>query len=228
MRKTATIATIALAAALLTPSIASADWYEMRYNSGGSFVAGTQYQPHYYAFVNGQRQRMLVGMLNLRYRDLDGGAWQALPTFCAQPDQYLALPATYHVEDLANVTANPDAIARLWDAKYQETVPTADRPDRSLEAAAFQTLVWEFAKDGDFDLSSGSFRLDMNHAATASVATLASTWYTEIANWVGQASLAVMFSADSQNQLAVLPAPAGPLLSLAGLSGVLVLRRRRG
>jgi hypothetical protein len=228
MRKPATIATMSLAVCVLLPSLASAQMYEMRYN-GSSFVDGTYYNSQYYAYVNGQRKRVWVGMINLKYRNLDGGDWKGLPTYCIQPDQYLNLPNTYHVEDLANVVQDADSIARLWDMKYQATLPTQDESYRGLEAAAFQTMVWEYTKDGDFDLNSGSFRLDMNDAATANVASLASTWYSELANWTGKASLAALVSPGSQNELTVMPAPAGPLLSFVGLAGgAAVLRRRRG
>ncbi|MFG0251752.1 MAG: hypothetical protein ACF8NJ_02625 [Phycisphaerales bacterium JB038] len=229
MRENKTIiAAMSLAALTLLPSLASAQLYEMRYN-GSSFVDGTYHNSRYYAYVNGQYKRMYVGMLNLKYAEQGSSDWKALPTYCIQPDQYLNLPNTYHVEELANVVQDADSIARLWDAKYEATLPTWDDPNRGLEAAAFQTLVWEYAKDGDFDLTKGSFRLDMNHSATATVAALASSWYTELANWSGKASLAALVSPNSQNELTVMPAPAGPLLSFVGLAGgAVVLRRRRG
>jgi hypothetical protein len=228
MSKRLTIATLTLTAAMLAPSVANADMYEMRYN-GSSFVSGTQYNSKYYAYVNGQRKQMLAGMLNLRYRNVNSSDWKALPTYCIQPDQYLDLPETYHVRELADVVQNADAIARLWDAKYEATLPSAGQSYTGLEAAAFQTLVWEYAKDGSFDLTSGSFRLDMNSGTTAAVGSLASDWYVEIANWTGKASLAALVSDDSQNQLTAMPAPAGPMLSFVGLAGgAMVMRRRRG
>ncbi len=228
MRIGISAATMSLAALVLLPSLASAQLYEMRYN-GSAFVDGTRYASRYYAYVNGQRQRMAVGMLNLRLRDVDGGIWQGLPTYCIQPDQYLNLPNLYHVEELANVVQDADSIARLWDMKYESTLPRQDESYRGLEAAAFQTMVWEYTKDGDFDLSKGRFRLDLNHGSTAAVASLAASWYAELAAWTGKASLAALVSPNSQNELRVLPAPAGPLLSFVGLAGgVVVLRRRRG
>ena len=229
MKKTFTIAGMMLMIGAFLPGTASAQLYEMNYNSGGVIKQGTFYNGGYYAYVNGTRKGMWVGMINLKIRDVTAGSnWEALPTYCIQPDQYLRLPNTYHVDELSNVVADATSIKKLWAAKYWSTMPTIDEPDTSLKAAAFQTMVWEFTKDGTFDLNSGDFRLDLNNQNTARVATLASQWYADMANWSDQASLAALVSPNSQNQLRALPVPGGPLLSMVGLgSGIFFHRRRR-
>ncbi|MCK4871782.1 MAG: thioester domain-containing protein [Phycisphaerales bacterium] len=233
MKKTLTAVGFAWLLAAMLPSVASAQPVDVQYASGGAIVPGTAtWDAGYYGYVNGEaRKRFYVGMLNLERRQAGTrGPWQALPTYCIQPDQYLALPATYRVESLADVVASPDAIGLLWAAKYQDTVPTDDEADTSMKAAAFQTMVWEFTKDGSFDLSSGDFALDLSHGHTSAIAALATSWFAQMSRWTETASLAALTSDVSQNQLAVLPAPGSSTLGLAGLftgMGVTFSRRRR-
>jgi hypothetical protein len=232
MKKTWTI-TAAMLIGAIAPAIASGQAFDVKYGSGGSIVDGTQTWntngKRYYAYVNGgSRKQFNVGMINLQYRpSASTSNWTQLHTYCIQPDQYLNLPNTYQLTDLDNSVANADGIERIWAAKYYDTVPTPARQDTSLEAAAFQTMIWEFTKDGDFNLASGSFKLDLNHWYTAQIADLASSWYTQMANWTEHASLAALVSGGSQNQIVAMPTPGAMFLGMSGLATVAGVTRRR-
>lgn len=94
-------------------------------------------------------------------------------------------------------------------------------------SAAFQIAVWEIIHDDDFNLASGSFKVN----STGAPVTTATAWLDAIAsptyvtdNWLPE--LAVLHSATAQDQITVIPAPATAALAGIGLIGLAARRRR--
>lgn len=106
----------------------------------------------------------------------------------------------------------------------------------SEKASAFQLALWEIVYEpyasegvlGALNLSSaaGTFRVTEGNSGTVS---LAQTWLNEVAAMdLGSISnnLIGFGSPDYQDQLTLIPLPAGALMGLVGLGGAIAARRR--
>lgn len=108
-------------------------------------------------------------------------------------------------------------LSRLWGT-YRGMV---NSPETS---AAFQLSVWEIVHDDGADVASGAFVVN----SLGDPRTTAQGWLNAIndAGFAGQtATLGVLVSGSHQNQLVVVPAPAGSVL--LGAAGLASFRRRR-
>lgn len=167
-----------------------------------------------------------------------GTGYSRLTTFCIEPTQLLSIPGTYHdapVDDSVGIDAGElPILEQLWFEKFDLTFDDAGS-DTTLEAAAFQTFIWELSEDaGDFDLTSGNMILVGQSSAFAQqVEDLVNTWWGEFNSgaWSGnRTALGALVSGDSQNILrevsAIIPLPSASGMALVGL-GIAAGRRRR-
>lgn len=109
-------------------------------------------------------------------------------------------------------------LGRLWST-FQATVDTPN------ESAAFQAAVWEIVYDTNRDISTGSFRMTESN----SVSTLAQVFLDTVNSYTYTGSVAglmVLQSSTVQDQITVVPTPAGGLV-LSAATLIVLLRRGR-
>ena len=166
--------------------------------------------------------------------DVDFGAgWESLLTYCLEPDAEIgfgmnsgeAVGLPYELTTLdqfAGLTsADENYLEILWANAF------ADSQTSREKAAAFQMIVWEVVRDGDFDLGVGSFRLNGGDVFTAGVLSQAQQWINNIdgGQWTSRTDLHLLTNPDSQDYLTPVPEPA--TLSLIALGALVSMRRRR-
>ena len=147
--------------------------------------------------------------------------------FCVDVLQYMQSPDTYaHDPDLfgASILTNID---RLFTSAYH-TVTTG------VTAAAFQVALWEIIYDdgGVFDLDAGNFYTPLNNGCeyNAAVETQADSFLAGLAGaGTGGYSLTYLHSENGQDLVTAspVPLPAAGWMLLAGVSGLVAMRRRR-
>jgi hypothetical protein len=98
----------------------------------------------------------------------------------------------------------------------------------SQRTAAFQIAIWEIVADSDngpLDASSGEFFVEggLNGVGEA----LLTQFLAAALNHDGRVSLKALVSQNGQDQIIVVPLPTASAMALAGLAGVVGVRRRR-
>lgn len=142
-------------------------------------------------------------------------------SYCVDLDQ--SIPSntslTFQAMSLDQVGYTNDQIVhlgRLWST-FQDGVNT------STETAAFQAAVWEIVYDTDRNISTGSFRVTQ----TNNITSLAQAYLDTVNSYTYSGSVAglmVLQSSTVQDQITVVPTPAGGLV--LGAATLIVLFRR--
>lgn len=160
--------------------------------------------------INGNWRSNVAGA----FRVSDGQ--NSFTAWCIQLLETLSLPNAHTVTDSHASSAVGDNINRLFSTAY-------DSVDTSIEAAAFQTVLWELTMDTDAnsvgygDLDAGTYRLGTRNAAVYSTAQtyLADALNANVAtDW----TFDYYTSPDSQNLVTGSPSPV-PLPATALLLG---------
>ncbi|HVZ93259.1 MAG TPA: hypothetical protein VG797_02000 [Phycisphaerales bacterium] len=146
-------------------------------------------------------------------------------TYCIDLDQTVPANSSviFNVMSLADFGLAPQQsllLGRLWSTYF----PAVDTRD---ESAAFQAAVWELRYDTDYNLQTGSFKMNNN---TDSIRSLAQSWITAInsnAYSGGVTNLVALQSPTKQDQLAAVPVPSAGGVPLAAASALLIVWRRR-
>ena len=200
---------------------------------GGLYLVGTGSEIR--GVVDGSSHHLGSGVFDFEL-SLNGGVdWSPLLTFCTDPLQNIGFDdwpgdqqgLPYEVLQLTNGGITPAEeviLEKLWFHAF------AIAQTGTIEAGAFQAIVWELTEDDTIDLSSGNFSLIENLPKTTAIGALARTWLENIENgtWSQQEPLMELFHAGSQNLLIPerwVPAPGSTVVM--GLGALLAVRRRR-
>lgn len=201
-------------------------------NPGGPLVVGTG------STLNGSASNGSYGPLYVGTYDLEadyGSGFTPLITYCIEPNQNFLFG--YNPPDSVGIQYSTDSIlnghgftaaeaAKVQILWYYEW---ADSQTSAAKAAAFVSLVWEFTQDNSFDLITGNFRLNPDYPYSAQVIAIAQGWYNNITNgtWTNSTDLLVLTHPNSQDYLAVVPAPSVAMMMMGGLAIFGQGRRRR-
>jgi hypothetical protein len=189
-----------------------------------------------------------AGELRHQFDAVDGGrfASQTLKTFCIDIAENVQTNV-WHNYSIDSVASAPDgdapaghiigsARAGLIASLYANAITDGLLDNRGsavgftdgMHAAAFQLVVWELAFEADGahgDLTSGEFKV--TNSINAGVSAYFSTFLTWANLGTSFGSLRAMTFQGAQDQLIVIPLPAGGMMGLAGLAGIAAIRRRR-
>jgi len=142
--------------------------------------------------------------------------------FCVDPLRSMAFNdvAVYDIQDPSTLTNN-DTIARLV-SRYLASSLSDD------EAAAAQWAIWEITTEASAtkSLSSGSGNVYITSPAGDSTIALGNSYLSNYSTY-SPASLTYLTSTTGQNIVSWNAVPEPSTVGLAGLSGLLLLRRRR-
>jgi len=202
-------------------------------NPGGYYLSGTGSRPRI-ALGDAPFHSGYSGIFDFEIDAFDGNGWTSLYALCIQPEVDLPFGTRPGDEfgalyDVAPLHQHPrfgavqaHRTSLLWAHAFESA--KADR----TSAAAFQLLIWEFATDSDADLLSGAFRIDITHAFTAEVYTIASAWLTNIldGSWTETAHLTALTSASGQDLVMQIPLPGTPAAALLMVLTAGARRRR--
>lgn len=224
----------AMAAMLSAPALA--DTVDVKFLGTG---AGTSVKIN----LNGNQTNVFAGQLIHQFSNGTGAGAQlsgTYVTFCTDLTEYVtSTTKTYNVvgiEDMPNSApmgaAKAQAIADLYAYAAGSQIALAATDNI---AAAFQIAVWEIVTDfnalavnNGLSLSAGSLKVTKTNGSSLGstlTSTIAAMFSALGTNASGSGILGVS-RAGSQDQLVVVPLPAPGILALAGLGGVVALRRR--
>jgi hypothetical protein len=197
---------------------------------GGVFLFPTQSRPDG-TTTGGALQDSPVGVFDLETSLTGFAPWESLYTFCLEPQQSVdGLPAAYTPAGLTGyqtLTATDiDWLERLWAAQFATTLTD------SVNAAAFQFIIWELVVDTTVNLSADAVQLAGSEAAFA----LANLWITQLQGgvWTERTTLTALLSSTSQDFLipgdppgdVPVPEPASLVMVGTGLAAVAARLRR--
>ncbi|MFG0331009.1 MAG: hypothetical protein ACF8PN_14055 [Phycisphaerales bacterium] len=225
MRQISSVIGIGLTAGLLAlggAEAANGDIIESRFESvspGRTIVYSIDAGRRYYYTSAGMFNWNRVG------GDYSGpGAAEQYSSFCIELSQYIRYGHTYSfetraVEDSPQPGAGMGAdragrLSELFGRYFDEGFD-------AVEAAAFQTAVWEITHDEGMSLESGDFRLRDRDATFDQ----AQSWLTSIDGTGPQAELLVQSHSGAQDHVFLVPAPAS--FAAIGLACMAIGRRRR-
>lgn len=227
---------IAAAIAAMVSAPALADTVDVKFLGTG---AGTSVKIN----LNGNQTNVFAGQLIHHFSNGTGAGAQlngTFVTFCTDLTEYVtSTTKTYNVvgiEDMPNSApmgaAKAQAIADLYAYAAGSQIALAATDNI---AAAFQIAVWEIVTDfnalavnNGLSLSAGSLKVTKTNGSSLGstlTSTIAAMFSALGTNSSGSGILGVS-RAGSQDQLVVVPLPAPGILALAGLGGVVALRRR--
>jgi len=163
-----------------------------------------------------------AGLFQLTATDEAGMSTDFLAV-CLEPLANLSLPRSHRIGSDLDASVLDDLYALASNAQV----------NNSQTAAAFQMAAWELTTDqGDYDVSSGIFRITSNRSSSNAAETLAQSWLSNIQSntWGSDGNEFQIFSAEgTQDLLTNLPAvplPASGLLLGGALLGLGAARRK--
>lgn len=199
-------------------------------HAGGFFVAGTGSTIR--ATFNGATWKSYsVGVDDFEYQIT--ASFDPLRAFCFEPTQVLRFGTNpsdttgqgYTLAPLAGdataTSTQKDYASRLWANAYALTAAN------KVNAAAFQSVLWEVLLDSNPSLTAGNFRLSGEDSFTLSVRTTAQQWLNNLGNntWTASTSLFLFRSGVSQDLITNAPEPG--TIALLAIAGLLMLAKRR-
>jgi len=221
-----------------TATIAGADTVDVKFLGTGR---GTNAKVK----LDGNQKHVFVGQLKHRFSngtglgaEIDGD----FITYCSDLTQYVSSSTkTFTVEEIKDLPNSPgqtpmgaDAAQAIMDIyKAAGGSQLLSGTDKAL-ATAFQLAVWEIVYDFDgvegvasLDTASGAFRIvDLANAYESSINAHLTALFGSVGNNGTGEGLFGVASGNAQDQLVVVPLPAGAMLGFAGLGGVALARRR--
>jgi hypothetical protein len=214
----------AAAIALVAPATAEAALVTIRDNpNNGSSVFASGLGRSVSITHDGTNRTVGAGVFNLQYNS--DGSWNSFMTFCLQLSEWLTLPKEY--QSVSGAAYFPNAGDRSsLGVLYGSFLTPAYGLKNSTSAAALQTIVWEIVEDGseNFDLSSGSFRLN-----SQDVVEQANLFWAMMISGEFQTSKFSVFAAEGTQDLIVseVPLPGALLLFGTAIAGFGAAKRRR-
>jgi hypothetical protein len=177
---------------------------------------------------------LLTGTFDFEINFEEGGGWEEFLTYCIEPELDIGFDnspserggMTYQLIPLtlaSGFTAQEAIWAEILWSNAFDTSTTG-----TAEAGAFQSILWEFAQDDNFDLLADNTRLNPLNSLTAQAAAIADAWLLNITSglWTSRTPLLALHSEFSQDLIVPVPAP-GALGVAMGIGAVGASRRRR-
>jgi len=150
-----------------------------------------------------------------------------LAGFCIEIEQNASSSySNYTVGTLDSVldSGTASAMRELWGRYYDESWMNTGNSIYNVQAAAFQTAVWELIYDGieDVDLAHGGFSMTANE----SIMSLANTWLGSLDGSGPKADLRILSNASHQDFVVEVPEPMTLVMFVSAL-GCMGLRWRK-
>lgn len=222
---------VAAATFTLAPQAASA--LSFRYdgqNNGFADVNFTRASPPGQTEVTSGARAGIFSMVDVT----DPNNTQAFLAWCFDVDTNISTGPNTYTEMSGLLNSTPpylagagDRLQRLFDSSYDPGFVNLTGSDLNAWSAGFQTAIWEVIYDDNFDITSGSFKINSGNQAARNKATgflNAAKDYTGPQRWI-----ITTFQSETSQDLGVatpIPLPAAAWLLLAASGGLIAAKRR--
>lgn len=202
--------------------------------SSGYYASGTGANDLRLQTGSSSYNSITTGTLNLDIRNnVSGSSWLNFQAYCIEKTQSIdfgtnptdTVGHAYDVVDLADyngiTSTEVTFLGKLWANAFDIS------KTGTVEAAAFQALVWETVYDNTLNLDADNFNLYRTNNFTQDAFELANDWISKINNniWTSTVDLYVLKDGCSQDFITTVPEPSSMALALVG--GMMLLGRRR-